>query len=229
MMMSELLANSGFFAIALTITAFCIGAACQARWKKAIFNPIMIGALLVMLTLYLLDLPVEQYQQDCKPLTYLTTPATICLAIAFYEQLQNLKKHLPAILFGVTGGTVFSLLSVWLLSKVFGFSDTLTITLLPKSITSAIGVVVSEQAGGVAALTTAVIIITGIFGNILGPLFCKLFRLNDPISQGVGYGTASHVIGTSRATEISPLVGAVSSLSLTLAGLITVLLLSFVL
>ena len=227
--MSEILSSSSFFCIALTVTAFCIGAACQAKWKKAIFNPIMIGAVLVMLALYWLDIPVEQYQLDCKPLTYLTTPATICLAIAFYEQLQKLKQHLPAILIGVTGGTVFSLLSVWALSHLFDFSDVLTVSLLPKSITSAIGVVLSEQAGGVPALTTAVIIITGIFGNITGPFLAKLFRLHDPISQGVGFGTASHVIGTSRAIEISPLLGAVSSLSLTLAGLITVLFLSFVL
>jgi putative effector of murein hydrolase len=115
---------------------------------------------------------------------------------------------------------------VWLLSKLFGFSQVLTISLLPKSITSAIGVVLSEQAGGVGALTTAIIIITGIFGNVTGPALSKLFRLKDPISQGVGFGTASHVIGTSRATEISPLIGAVSSLSLTLAGLITTVIMS---
>ena len=224
--MIDILSESGFFAISLTVTAFCIGAACQARWKKAVLNPILIGAALVMLTLWGLDIPVQQYQQDCKPLTYLTTPATICLAIAFYEQLQKLKKHLSAILIGVTGGTLASLLSVWLLSKLFGFSEVLTVSLLPKSITSAIGVVLSEQAGGVGALTTAIIIITGIFGNVTGPALSKLFRLQDPISQGVGFGTASHVIGTSRAAEISPLVGAVSSLSLTLAGLITTVLMS---
>ena len=124
---------------------------------------------------------------------------------------------------------MFSLVSVWLLAKIFGWSDILTVTMLPKSITSAIGVVLSQEAGGVPALTTAVIIITGIFGNICGPFFVRLFRLDDPISQGVGFGTASHVIGTSRATELSPLIGAVSSLSLTLAGLITVVILSFIL
>ena len=225
--MTQILSESGFFAIALTAVAFCIGAACQNKWKKAILNPILIGAALVMLTLWILDVPVEQYQQDCKPLTYLMTPATICLAIAFYEQLQKLKKHLPAILIGVIGGTLASLLSVWLLSKAFGFSQILTISLLPKSITSAIGVVLSEQAGGVGALTTAIIIMTGIFGNVAGPALTKLFRLKDPISQGVSFGTASHVIGTSRATAIAPLAGAVSSLSLTLAGLITTIILSF--
>lgn len=225
--MISILSQSGFFAVALTVTAFCIGAACQRKWKIAILNPILIGAALVMLALWLLDVPLQQYQQDCKPLTYLITPATICLAIGFYEQLQKLKKHLRAILVGVTGGTLASLLSVWLLSKLFGFSQVLTVSLLPKSVTSAIGVVLSEQAGGVGALTTAIIIITGIFGNAVGPALSKLFRLRDPISQGVGFGTASHVVGTNRAAEISPLAGAVSSLSLTLAGLITAVILSF--
>lgn len=226
--MNEILSSSSFFAVALTVIAFCIGAACQRKWKKAILNPILIGAALVMLTLWALDIPVEQYQADCKSLSFLMTPATICLAIAFYEQLQKLKKHLPAILIGVTAGTLASLLSVWLLSKLFAFSEVLTISLLPKSITSAIGVVLSEQAGGVGALTTAIIIITGIFGNVTGPALSKLFRFHDPISQGVAFGTASHVIGTSRATEVSPLVGAVSSLSLTLAGLITTVVFSFI-
>ena len=225
--MTQILSQSGFFAVALTVTAFCIGAACQSKWKTAILNPILIGAALVMLTLWVLDIPVQQYQQDCKLLTYLITPATICLAIGFYEQLQKLKKHLRAILIGVTGGTLASLLSVWLLSRLFGFSQVLTVSLLPKSVTSAIGVVLSEQAGGVGALTTAIIIITGIFGNAVGPALSKLFRLRDPISQGVGFGTASHVVGTSRAAEISPLAGAVSSLSLPLAGLITAVILSF--
>lgn len=225
--MRDILESSTFFAVALTVTAFCIGAACQKKWKKAVFNPILIGAGLVMLALYALDVPVDVYQQGCKALSFLTTPATICLAIGCYEQLQRLKKHLPAILLGVTGGTLASLLSVWLLSQAFGFSQELTVSLLPKSVTSAIGVVLSQQAGGVGALTTAVIIITGILGNVFGPLLAKLFRLDDPISQGVSYGTAAHVIGTSRATEISALTGAVSSLSLTLAGLITTVLLSF--
>lgn len=225
--MNEMLGKSTFFAIGLTVVAFCVGAACQKKWKKAVFNPIMIGAALVMLALWLLDIPVEQYRQACAPLTFLTTPATICLAIGFYEQLQKLKSHLPAILIGVTGGTLSSLMSVWLLSRAFGLDRVLMLSLLPKSITSAIGMVLSEQMGGIGALATAVIIITGIFGNITGPYLAKLFHLEDPISQGVGFGTASHVIGTSRAAELSPLMGAVSSLSLTLAGLITVIVLSF--
>lgn len=225
--MIDALLGSGFFCVALTLAAFLLGAACQKAWKKAVFNPILIGAALVMVAIYLLDIPVETYQAECAVLNYLMTPATICLAISCYEQIRKLKSHLLSILIGVVGGSIASLLSVWLLAKAFGLSEVLTVSLLPKSITSAIGMVLSEQAGGVGALTTAVIIITGILGNIFGPFMAKILRLQDPVSQGVAFGTASHVMGTSKATEISALTGAVSSLSLTLAGLITTVIFSF--
>ena len=220
--------RSDFFGIALTVAAFMVGAMCQKKLKLAIFNPILIGAALVMVVLWVLKIPVGQYQAACKKLTFLLTPATMCLAIGFYEQVQKLKKHIPAILVGVFGGSLASLLSVGLLCRLLGINRVLTVTLLPKSVTSAIGMVLSEQAGGIGAVTTAVIAITGVLGNMMGPWLCKLFRLKDPISQGVAYGTAAHVMGTSRAMEISPLVGAVSSCALTLAGLITTVLFSFV-
>lgn len=227
--MIDLLTSSDFFAIVLTLAVFLVGRFCQEKGKKAVFNPILIGAMLVMLVLWALDVPLEQYQQDCKALSYWMTPATICLAIGFYEQLQSLKKHLGAIALGVTAGTMASLLSVWGMCKLFGFSQVLTVSMLPKSVTTAIGVAISDQAGGIGAVTTAAIILTGILGNITGPMLAKIFRLEDPVSQGVAYGTASHVIGTSRATEVSQMTGAVSSLALILAGLLTVVFLSFAL
>lgn len=225
--MLELLCASPYFGLALTLVTYCIGAACQTRWKKAWLNPILISAAMVMLALYALDIPVEKYRQDCQILTYLITPATICLAISFYEQFQNLKKQLPAIVIGVLGGALSSLLSVWLLCRLFGLDQTMTVSLLPKSVTAAIGVALSEQAGGIGALTTAVISGTGILGNVIGPALAKVLKLEDPISLGVAFGTSSHVVGTSRAMELSELAGAVSSLSLTLAGLITTAVFSF--
>ena len=155
------------------------------------------------------------------------TPATICLAIAFAEQLENLKSHLWAILAGVAAGTVSSLASVTLLSRLFGLDAALFTSLLSKNVTTAIGVALSEQAGGIGALTTAAIIFTGILGNTAGLWFSRLFRIREPIAQGVAFGTASHIIGTAKASEQSQLMGAVSSLSLTLAGLITAVLYSF--
>ena len=219
--MHEFICGSSYFCVALTVGAFCIGSACQKKWKLAILNPILIGAGIVALTLLAFDIPVERYQENCRIISYLITPATICLAISFAEQLQTLKRHIPAIVVGVLAGSLCSIGSIAIMAKAFGLSEALTNSLLPKSVTTAIGVVLSEQAGGIGALTTAAIIITGVLGNMAGPFLSKLFRLKDPVAQGVAYGTASHVVGTSRAISIGPLTGAVSSLSLTLAGIVT--------
>lgn len=225
--MSDFLFNNSFLLPALTIGTFALGSSIQARYKKAIMNPILIAAALMIVILYILDIPIVVYQENCKILSWFMTPATICLAIAFAEQLENLKSHLWAILAGVTAGTVSSLASVTLLSRLFGLDTVLFISLLPKNVTTAIGVALSEQAGGIGALTTASIIFTGILGNTAGLWFAKLFRIREPIAQGVAFGTAAHIIGTAKASEQSQMMGAVSSLSLTLAGLSTAVLYSF--
>lgn len=227
--MRELLIDSSFFCMVLTIGCFCIGTVCQKKWKKAVFNPIIIGAGLVMLVLVVTGVPVESYQENIRLLNWLMTPATICLAISFAEQIRTLKAHLGAVIAGVVAGTVCSILCVAALAKAFGLSDLMIWSLLPKSVTTAIGVALSEQAGGIAAITTVAIILTGVLGNVLGPMLVKLFRITDPVAQGVAFGTASHVVGTTKAMELSPLAGAVSSLSLTMAGLLTSLVFSFML
>lgn len=225
--MREVLTSNGFFCIFLTLAAFEAGRAMQRKWKSPILNPILIGAVLSGAVLLLFRIPVEQYQAGCAPLQYLLTPATICFAVSLYEQIGKLKKHLPAILAGVFCGTAASLLSIRAMAAAFGLDQVLTVSMLPKSITTAIGMALSEEAGGIAALSTAAIVITGVLGNMFGPWLCARMKITDPIAQGVAFGTASHAIGTSRAAQISALTGAVSSLSLTFAGLITVVLFSF--
>ena len=219
--MTDFLAESSYFSMTLTVLAYAAGCAIQKKGKLSVFNPILIGAVLVIVTLQLLDIPNTVYQEGCKVLSYLLTPATICLAISFYEQFQNLKQHLAAVILGVLAGAVSCLGTVYLLCTAFGLDQTLTLSLLPKSITTAIGVPISQELGGIAAITTAAIIFTGILGNVFGPQLCRLFGIRNEIAQGVAFGTASHVIGTSRATEINPLAGAVSSLSLVVAGILT--------
>lgn len=207
--------------VVLTLTAFFLGQRLQQKLKSPLLNPILIAVVLVLVFLGITRIPVPEYQSGMKSLSWLLTPATICLAVPMYEQFQLLKKNLSAIAAGVAAGAVSCLGIVALFGIVFGFQRVLTISLLPKSITTAIGVVLSEMTGGMPGVTTAAIIFTGIFANILGSTFCKLFRITEPIAQGVAFGTAGHVIGTSRANELSPLVGAVSSLSLVVAGLLT--------
>lgn len=225
--MGDFLNSSTYFFVLLTLSAYSIGSFCQRKWKLVIFNPILIGAGLVMAVLLLLDIPNEAYQDGCRILSYLLTPATICLSISFYQQLRELKQHLPAVLAGVLAGTVCSICSIYLLCRLFDFDRALTLSMLPKSVTNAIGVALSQELGGIAAVTTAAIAVTGILGNMMGPSLCRFFRLRHPIAQGVAFGTASHVMGTAKAAELSRLAGSVGSLSLTLAGIITAVFLSF--
>ena len=225
--MTEFVNSSSFFCVTLTLVAFCAASALQKKWKLAVLNPIVLSAAAIIVVLKVLQIPNTVYQSGCQILSFLLTPATICLSISFYEQFQNLKKHLAAVAAGVAAGTVASVGAVWALSRLFGLDRALLASMLPKSVTTAIGVALSSELGGIAAITTAAIIITGIFGNIIGPALCRLFRLDDPVAQGAAFGTAAHVIGTTRAMEMNALAGAVSSLALTLAGIITCILMSF--
>ena len=207
--------------VVLTLTAFFLGQRLQKKLKSPLLNPILIAVILVLLFLGITGISVKTYQSGMSSLSWLLTPATVCLAVPMYEQFQLLKKNLPAIAAGVAAGAVSCLVMVLLFGLAVGFEPVLTNSLLPKSITTAIGVVLSEMSGGMPGVTTAAIVFTGIFANIMGSAFCRIFHLTDPIAQGVAFGTAGHVIGTSRANELNPLTGAVSSLSLVVAGLLT--------
>ncbi len=214
-----------FFPVVLTLGAFQIGLWCQKKAKTPICNPVLIATLLIIGFLLLTGYSNEKYQAGTAAFQWLLTPATVCLALPLYRQLKILGKHLWAIFAGIAAGTATSLLCVFLMAKAFSLDDAMLYTLLPKSITTAMGMTLAEQLGGIPSITAAVIIVTGILGSLTGSTLCKLLRLKDPISQGVAFGTASHVIGTSRATELGDLQGAVSSLSLAVAGIMTAILL----
>ena len=218
--MTELL-SIGILPVALTLITFRIGQKIQQRLKSPLLNPILIAVVLVLGFLTLTGMSSKDYTAGMSAISWLLTPATVCLAVPMYEQLQILRRHLPMILAGVAAGAISCLAMILLFGFAVGFAPYLTLSLLPKSITTAIGVVLSEMSGGVPAITTAAIILTGILDSILGPSLCKLFRLTSPTAQGVAFGTAGHVIGTSKASAMDPLAGAVSSLSLVVAGLLT--------
>lgn len=222
--MIELLEGISLFPVLLTLGAYQLGLWLRKKWDNPICNPIIIALILVIAVLLITGFPVDSYQSGMGGISWLITPATICLALPLYEQLKVLKKSLGAILAGVGAGTVTSLVVVFALCRAFRLDQQMTVSLLPKSITTAMGMVLSEQNGGLSALTTVVIIVTGILGSLMGTTLCKLFRLRHPIAQGVALGTASHVIGTSKANELGPLQGAVSSLSLATAGILTAVL-----
>lgn len=218
--MRELL-SIGVLPILLTFGMYQIGLLIQKKLKTAIANPVLISVILVLGFMALTGMENGEYQAGMAKFSWLMTPATVCLAIPMYQHLQTLRRNLPAIITGIAVGAVSCLLMVALWAFAFRIDTRLALSLLPKSVTTAIGVPLSQMVGGLESVTTAVIILTGILANILGTALCKLFRLTDPIAQGVALGTSGHVIGTSRANEIGELTGAVSSLSLVTAGLLT--------
>ena len=220
--MTELL-NLELTCVILTLLAYQAGLLLQKKTKSAVCNPILVAVVLVLVFMAATGLENKTYQAANVRLSWLMTPATVCLAIPMYQQVQVLKKNLKAMIAGIAAGAVSCLVVVLGLAILFRFDRTLTVSLLPKSVTSAIGVPLAALSGGIPSVTTAAIILTGILASVAGTTLCKLFKLDDEISRGVAFGTAGHVIGTARANELSPLTGAVSSLSLVVAGLLTAL------
>lgn len=220
--MNEFAASSVFFGVFVTLAAYFLGLKVKEKTGLAIMNPLLIAIVLVMLLLRGLDIDYAAYNQSARLVSSLLTPATVCLAVPLYEQLQLLKRHKAAILTGVISGVLTSLICVLVLAMLFGLDHAAYVTLLPKSITTAIGMGVSEQLGGHVSITVAVIIITGVIGNMIAESVCKAFHITEPIARGVAIGTASHAIGTTKAMELGEVEGAMSSLSIVVAGVLTV-------
>lgn len=221
--MNEFLQQSSYLAVAVSLVSYGIGSWLKKRFKTGLLNPLLVAIVCTILFLFGTGISYDTYNEGAKFLTWLLTPATVSLAIPLYEQWELLKNNAKAVMAGITAGVITSLLTVLLLSMALGLSHEEYVTLLPKSITTAIGMGVSEELGGYVTITVAVIVITGVIGNILGEFICKLFRIKEPISKGLALGTASHAIGTAKAMEIGEIEGAMSSLSIAVAGILTVL------
>lgn len=220
--MKEFLNESVFFGVAISVLTYEIGVLLKKKLKLDIINPLLVSIVAVILFLLAFQIPYEKYNEGAKYISYLLTPATVCLAIPLYEQVELLKKNVKAILAGLLSGVVTSVLCVLVLSYLFHLDHKVYVTLLPKSITTAIGMGVSEELGGYVTITVAVIVVTGVLGNILGEFVCKIFRITEPISKGLALGASSHAIGTAKAIEIGEIEGAMSSLAIAVAGILTV-------
>ena len=184
----------------------------------------LLGSIFVIVFLSILHIPYADYKASAAPVNYLLLPATVSLAIPLYEKLDLLRKNAAAILAGITVGTLLSLSSAFVLALVLKLEHIQYVTLLPKSVTTAISMDVSAELGGIAALTGAIVILTGIAGNLLAESVCKWFHITDPIAKGIGIGTSSHAIGTSKALEMGEVEGAMSGLAIAVAGVLTAVL-----
>lgn len=220
--MYEFLATSSYFGLLLSILTYLFGSFLQKKFKLFIFNPLLLSFVLVILVLVVGDISYETYNESAKYITYLLKPATVALAVPLYEKLKILKENLLAVLVGIISGIITSFLTVLLISFIFGVSQAEYITLLPKSVTSAIGMDLSAEFGGSSSITTALIVVTGIFGSVIAEKLMKVLRIKSPVAKGIAIGTSSHAGGTSKAIEMGEVEGAMSGLSIAVSGLLTV-------
>lgn len=225
--MNGFLGNSAFFGVALSLCAYVLGVVVQKHVKCPLLNPLLVSAALIIALLVGAHIDYEVYNTGAKYLSYLLTPATVCLAVPLYEKLSLLRRDGAAVLTGVLAGVLTTLVSVLLLSAAFGLSHAEYVTLLPKSITTAIGMGVSEELGGHVTVTVAAIIATGMTGSTIAPWLCRLLKIHDPVAKGVAIGTASHAMGTSKAMEMGETEGAMSSLAIVVSGILTVAVVPF--
>ena len=219
-----ILEQTQYFGLVLSIGAYLFACWLKNKTKLALLNPLLVSAALIIACILGVGMDYETYNKGASYLSWLLTPATVCLAIPLYEQWELLKHNCKAVMAGLVAGVVTSLCTVFVLSKIMGLTHEDYVTMLPKSITTAIGMGVSEELGGYVTITVAVIIVTGVLGNIFGELVCKIFRITEPISKGLAFGSASHAIGTAKAIEIGEVEGAMSSLAIAVSGILTVVL-----
>lgn len=224
--MNHFFEESMFAGVALSLVSYGIGIILKKKFKLGIFNPLLVSIIISILVIVVGKIDYNTYYEGAKILSWLLTPATVCLAIPLYEQWNLLKKNYKAVVAGLAAGTITSLTTVLILAFILGLSHKEYVTLLPKSITTAIGMGVSEELGGYVTITVAVIIITGVLGNIMGETICKIFHITEPISKGLAFGASSHAIGTAKAMEIGEIEGAMSGLAIAVSGILTVILAS---
>ena len=218
----ETLAQSVFFGMVISLLCYQIGAAVQKKTKLAIANPLLISVVIIIGILMLLDIDYDAYYNGAKYIQYFLTPATVSLAVPLYRQMRYIKKY-PAAVFGsIASGVLMAMGSIFLMGLAFGLTHEQYVSLLPKSITTAIGIGITEKMGGMVNVTIIAISITGILGNIAAEGVCRLFRIQEPVAKGLALGTASHAIGTAKAMELGAVEGAMSSLSIVVAGILTV-------
>ena len=218
------LASSPFFGITLTIVAYWVGVRAQKKTGLVVCNSMLITVALIIAVLTVFHIPYEDYYQGGSLINLFLGPATACMAVTVYAKMDLLKKYWLPVLAGCLAGTVTSIGSILVLSRLFGLDKDMTASLLPKSVTTPIATAVSEGHGGIVPITVAAVIVTGILGNLAAPFLVKLFRVKDPVAAGLGIGTCSHALGTAKALEMGETEGAMSGLAVGICGIFTALL-----
>lgn len=225
--MKEIFENTMFCGVLLTLVSYGIGLFLKQKLKAAVFNPLLIATVISIAFVAFFKIDLKIYADSTKIISYLLTPVTVCLAIPLYEQLEKLKSNWKAIIGGIAAGTFTSMSMMLVGCVVFNLGHTHYASMLPKSITTPIGIALSNQYGGIAGITVGAIVVTGIAGNVLADSVLRALHITEPVAKGIAIGTSSHALGTTKAIQMGEVEGAMSGLSIAVAGLLTVVLASF--
>ena len=225
--MADTLLSSPFLGLFLSAAAWCAGCWLQKKTGLLLCNPLLVAAALIIATLSLLRIPYESYALGGDFIKLMLGPVTAVLALNIYNQRDILRENFLPVLAGCLAGSLTSVGSVLLLCRLFRVEETLTASLLPKSVTTAIAIGVAESQGGVGGIAAAAVIITGLIGAVLAPLFARVFHVTQPVAEGLAIGACSHALGTARAMEIGQVQGAMSSIAICVCGIMTSILALF--
>ena len=222
----NMLENSVFFGVMISLVSYAVGMWLKRKTGWALMNPLLVSIILVIATLLIFNISYDSYKQGSNIITYLLTPATVCLAVPLYQQVELLKRNFKALMAGMLAGVLASLGCILLMALALGLDHATYVTFLPKSITTAIGIGVSEELGGIVPVTVVCIVVTGVLGNVFAEKFLKLIHVTNPIAKGIAIGSAAHAVGTAKAMEMGAVEGSMSSLSIVVCGIMTVVLAS---
>lgn len=217
------------FGIVITIVFFNLGVYIQKKTKNPLFNPLLIAIITIIVFLGITKIPYEKYKLGADSINFLLGPVTVVLAIPLYKQFDLLKKHFLEIVIGIVSGVSASLVSVMLIGKITNANIDIINSLIPKSITTPMGIALTNTLNGIESITVVSIILTGILGTIIAPTIFKIGRIKHPVAKGIALGTSAHALGTTKAIEIGEVEGAMSSLSIGIAGMITVIIVPIIL
>lgn len=220
--MESILATSEYFGFFITVVIFLACTWLKNKTKLNLLNPLLISTIGIIALLLIFDIKYETYYNGAKYLSYFLTPTTVCLAIPLYKQVEKLKQNAVAIISGIFAGCISNAAVIVILAKLFNMSNELAVSLLPKSVTTPIAVGISGELGGISSITVFAVILSGIVGAVIAPYVYKIFKIKNPVSQGLGCGTSAHGSGTSTALELGEVQAAMSALAISVTGLMTV-------
>ena len=218
------LITSPIFGVIISLIAYEIGIYIKKKAKLSIFNPLLIAIVILIFFLEKFNITYANYNNGGQIISFFLFPATVALALPMYKKFALFKKNVFSILIGIFSGAISGFICVVFFSKLFGLTNVLTESLIPKSITTPIGIALSKQLGGFSSITVVAIIMTGIIGSIVGPVLHKVFRIKDKVALGIAMGASAHALGTARAMEIGEIEGAMSGLTMAISGIFAVLL-----